>query len=272
LAINLLNPGWWADLYTPAVTLHQQSEDRNSIVTLVGCADGTIQQFADLAADTGGPIECQVCGNASTFGDFRAAKQLEDVFVDCDGAATDDGITVTLLADNWSTAILQEILTGARSNSRLPMSNPADYGIFNVNAALDFFWSGPGLLYGCELTALLVPVSVTRFAPQPTSHGLQGYHSVREVRPLVQGSGTCVIAAECEFGSFSLSAALTGALQKLYLPCPPNKGMLYGWTVIGNPVRVYEPDFEVLVKAWGSDSPFQIVRPFGEQGSAGGMV
>ena len=272
LAMNTLAPGWWVDTYSPGVTLHAQSEAANSILVLVGCADGSIQKFAANAADSGGAIACQARTNAWGSNDIRAPKQFQDFFVDCDASGTIAGIVATLLADNWASTLATATLSGAQNVARIPTAQTSPYGSFHVNAAMDFVWTGIGVLYGYEITALLAPVPVTLFQPQPTSHGLKGYQTVREVRPVVQGTGACVITATCEFGSFSLPVTLSGLLQKLYLRCPPNKGQLYTWTISGAPVLVFEPDFEVIVKEWGSNSAFQVIRPFGEQGSAGGVV
>ena len=123
-----------------------------------------------------------------------------------------------------------------------------------------------------KLVGPAAPELVTLWEPQPTSHGIQGYQTVREIRPVVQGNGECAIAAACEFGSFSVKVALTGAVEKLYLPAPTNKSMLYGWKITApGGVRVFSDDFEVLLKPWGGES-FQSVHPFGESGTGGALI
>ena len=370
LALNTLDPGWWFDVYLPGVTLHAQNEAPGSFGVLVGCADGSVQQFTTGGSDTGGPIACQARPGAWTAGDFRNRKQFGDAYVDCDASVSTAGIVATLLADNWIVTLASTTLTGPQSVNRLPLDISSGHGSFNVNACLDFTWTGLGTLYGFEITALAMPVrtqlrttdwidlgqsvylqglrvtantggvsraitieydgyptaggvipalamdhdgivqlpysftpviahrirltptdsgdvwelyavepigpkapeAVTTWQPQPTSHGLQGYQTVREFRPVLQGTGICVLAGTCEFGSFSLPITLTGVVQKFYLSVPANKGMLYGWSITGGPVRVFEDDFEVVVKQWGAGGPFQIVHPFGEGQTEGARI
>ena len=369
LAMNIRAPGWWVDDYTPGVTLHAQSAVANSVDVLVGCVDGSVQKYVNAPADSGGPIVCQVRTNSFNFGDLRARKQFGDVFVDVDASATDAGIVASLLADSWADTLASETLIGARSMDRLPIDLSAGHGDLNVNAALDFAWTGTGVLFGFDLSGLLKPVrtqlrtldwidlgqsvflqglrvtantggvartvtveydgyptaggvftltmthsgevqlpysftpviahrirltptdsgdtwelfsvepigpkapeAVTLWQPQPTDHGLEGYQHVREVRPMVQGTGTCVLAATCEFGSFSFTIALTGAVQKLYLPCPANKGMLYGWSVSGTAVRVFADGFEIKVRQWGAGGAYTTVKPFGQPQTEGALI
>ena len=130
-------------------------------------------------------------------------------------------------------------------------------------------------LFSVEPIGPKAPEAVTTWNPQPTSHGLSGYQTVREVRPVVQGSGICNINAVCEFGQFTVSLLMTGAVQKAYIPCPVNKGMLYAWSVYGvggAAVRVFADEFEVVVKQWGAGGAFSVVRPFGESGTEGARI
>jgi hypothetical protein len=127
-------------------------------------------------------------------------------------------------------------------------------------------------LFAVEPIGPLAPEAVTVWQPQPTAHGMSGYQHVREIRAAVLGTGTCIIAGACEFGSISKTVALTGAMQKVYLPVPPNKGMLYSWSILGGPVRVFQDEFEVVVKPWGDPGPYRVVRPFGEGSTEGARI
>ena len=164
LAMNTQSPGWWIDTYTPGVALHVQSEVAGSITALVGCLDGSIQQSSTNAADSGGPIACQVRTNAWSFGDFRASKEWGDAFVDCDASGTVSGIKVKLLNDNWAGTLNSVSLTGAQSTTRPPIDINTGEGSLNVNVSLDFTWTGIGTLYGYEITALIEPYTTDQRA------------------------------------------------------------------------------------------------------------
>jgi hypothetical protein len=367
LSCNLAKPGWWIDFYeTGGAALHYQDESAESFAVLVGCWDGAIRTYGTAAADANGAIHCEVLTPAHNFGDFRARKQWGDAFVDTDASAAP--IACALLADNLSVTLATATLSGAESVNRVPVDIAAGLGSKNVNAALDFTWTGAATLYGYELSALpkiertalrttdwidlgqsrwlqglrvtadtggaartvlleydgyplaggfvtltmdhdgelqlpysftpvfahrirltptdggwwelfavepigpLAPEAVTVWQPQPTAHGMSGYQHVREIRAAVLGTGTCIIAGACEFGSISKTVALTGAMQKVYLPVPPNKGMLYSWSILGGPVRVFQDEFEVVVKPWGDPGPYRVVRPFGEGSTEGARI
>jgi len=116
------------------------------------------------------------------------------------------------------------------------------------------------------------PELVTVWHPQPTSFGIEGYLHVRELRPAVMGAGSCVVAGQCEFGSWSVTVALSGAYQKVYVPVPVNKGMFYDLSITGSAVRVFADDFEVVAKQWGSTGPYAVLRPFGQPNTQGARI
>ena len=121
---------------------------------------------------------------------------------------------------------------------------------------------------GVEPVGAPAPEATTNWQPQPTSHGLRGYQHAREMRLPVIGAagtqGTLLIGTEFPGSPVSVEVEYTGAFQKLYIPLPPNKGMLFQYSLIGAAARVFERDLEVSVKEWGSAGPFQTVRPFGD--------
>jgi len=59
-------------------------------------------------------------------------------------------------------------------------------------------------------------------------------------------------------------------MSKVYLPLQAGtggglKGKIFSYRLTSSAgFRVYKNDLEVRVKAWGSNSAYQIVRPFGE--------
>lgn len=127
-------------------------------------------------------------------------------------------------------------------------------------------------VFAVEPIGPLAPELVTNWVPQPTSFGMEGYLHIREIRPAVIGTGTVQLSFACEFGSFTLPVTLTGAYQKLYLPCPVNKGMVYSASIIGGPVRVFEADFEVVAKVWGDEGPYRVVKPWGQGQTQGAAI
>jgi hypothetical protein len=86
------------------------------------------------------------------------------------------------------------------------------------------------------------------------------------------GTGSCVVSGACEFGSWSVTVALSGAYQKVYLPLPPNKGMYYDLSITGTAVRVFADDFEVVAKQWASPGPYAVLRPFGQPNTQGARI
>ena len=97
---------------------------------------------------------------------------------------------------------------------------------------------------------------------------------MRELRPAVMGTGSCVVSGTCEFGSWSITVMLSGSYQKLYVPVPVNKGMDYDLSItsVTGAVRVFADDFEVVAKQWGSTGPYGVLRPFGQPNTQGARI
>jgi hypothetical protein len=127
-------------------------------------------------------------------------------------------------------------------------------------------------VFNIEPIGTPAPEATGVWHPQPSSFGVEGYLHVRELRPAVMGTGSCVVSGTCEFGSWSVTVALSGAYQKVYLPLPVNKGMFYDLSITGSSVRVFADDFEVVAKQWGSTGPYGVLRPFGQPNTQGAKI
>ena len=123
-------------------------------------------------------------------------------------------------------------------------------------------------LFAVEPIGTPAPEATGFWHPQPSSFGVEGYLHVRELRPAVMGTGSCVVSGSCEYGSWSVTVALSGA----YLPLPPNKGMFYDLSITGDAVRVFADDFEVVAKQWASNEAYGVLRPFGQPGTQGARI
>jgi hypothetical protein len=127
-------------------------------------------------------------------------------------------------------------------------------------------------IFNIEPIGTPAPEATGVWHPQPSSFGVEGYLHVRELRPAVMGTGSCVISGACEFGSWSVTVALSGAYQKVYLPLPPNKGIYYDLSITGTAVRVFADDFEVVAKQWASTGTYAVLRPFGQPNTQGARI
>ena len=127
-------------------------------------------------------------------------------------------------------------------------------------------------VFAVEPIGTPAPEATGFWHPQPSSFGVEGYLHVRELRPAVMGTGSCVVAGSCEYGSWSVTVALSGAYQKVYVPLPPNKGMFYDLSITGAAVRVFADDFEVVAKQWASNEAYGVLRPFGQPGTQGARI
>ena len=123
------------------------------------------------------------------------------------------------------------------------------------------FWRVEGVEWVYEPAPELVDTWIT----QETTFDLEGYLHVRAIRLAVVGTGTVQIATPTEsVGTVTLSVPLTGSYQKTWVPLPANKSRFYKWSLTGGPFRLFVRDVEVLVKQWGSEGPYQVLRPFGD--------
>jgi hypothetical protein len=263
LAYDTNKPGWWFDTYTPGALLHYQDEQENSTTILVGCTDGTIEQFSSGPSDAFGVINCQVRMGASNFDDIRSLKQAIDLALNINGV-----VSVSVLAKSWEIAVLLSVaVTGTIGVPQIiPIATAYDPTKLYLDFALDLQWTGLQQIVEYDLGYLQNPMLAADFVANPTPLGFEGYGHVREVilNTIAPAAMTANLVIGCEFpGSITVAVAIAAGPQRQYIPLPPNKGMLYEWSLQGNGLDLGMFACDAHVKGW-TESQYRIASPFVE--------
>jgi hypothetical protein len=264
LAYDITKPGWWFDCYTPAVTLHYQDEtsDPDDVLELVGCVDGTVQQFSLAAADTGGPINVQTRLGANNFGDFRTLKQAIDLAITIAGT-----IGVTVYVNSWGTLLYTQSVTGVPGTPViLPIAAAYDPSKLYLDFAVDLTWSGPQQAIEYDLGYLQNPLLAADFVSNPTTLQFDGYGHVREVilNSVAKAAMTANLVIGCEFpGAITIPVTIPFGAYRQYIPLPPNKGMLYEWSLQGSGLDMGLFACDLHVKGW-REQAYRLAAPFVE--------
>lgn len=116
------------------------------------------------------------------------------------------------------------------------------------------------------------PELVTHWETQNIAFG-EGYGHVKEIWMSVGdlAAGNQAFALELNVDNVQTTYAPAGVLadgtrQKLRFLVAPNKGRLFRFELTSaSPFRLYAKDCEVHFKPWGSDGPYERLRPFGDE-------
>lgn len=108
-----------------------------------------------------------------------------------------------------------------------------------------------------------------------SSFGMIGWNHAREMNVAYVSSGvlTCVLAFDA-WPSITFTLPSSGGLQaKTKVTLPPNKWKLMGLHINSPSLfNVFQSDVELKIKDWGSEGPYQVLRPFGGKSSTGALV
>jgi hypothetical protein len=262
LEFDTTKPGWWFDEYNPGVALHYQDEAEDSDLILCGCADGTIQQFESLAADTGGIINCQVRLGANNFDDIRSLKQAIDLTLNLNGT-----VTAGVLANSWTVPVFSAPTAGVIGTVNiLPVAPAYDPTKLYLDFALDFTWTGIQSIVEYDLGYLQNPLLAADFVANPTELGFSGYGHCREIilNCVTKQAMAANLVIQSEFpGTITIPLNIAAGATRQYISLPPNKGMLYEWSLqgIGGDFGMFSCDAHV--KGW-TEEAYRTASPFVE--------
>lgn len=273
LAYKIASNSWWLWKYADPATLHYQEEGQNINTALMGTRGGTLAFLSSGSGDNGAGIPCAVYTKAYGAGDPRSPKVYGDAWLKANTAgatisvsvATNDYTTITALSSQLSSTTPTSFfldLTDGNGNPSL--------GNLKTNLGLLLNWSssspdgGSQLLYFWEVGPWEVrPQIVQNWASQPTTHGMNGFQHVREVWIPYNSTAafTLKVVADGIVYSYPFPSS-GGTTVKTRLDTNPIKGKLFWYGTEGGPTTIFFEDIEVKVKEWGSNGPYQSVRPF----------
>jgi hypothetical protein len=129
--------------------------------------------------------------------------------------------------------------------------------------------SVPTTLFEWSLEFAPQPITIRTWRSVPTSHGLNGYHSVYRIRFAYKTKGTNAVTLKLTAfdGTSPENISMpgtSGAYQKVEFTPTFNKGLLYTYeaTSDGEWTPIIE-DCEVLVAAWDRSSPCTVFTGLG---------
>jgi hypothetical protein len=133
----------------------------------------------------------------------------------------------------------------------------------------------PWRRWGLNWVVSPFPESVVEWQSEFTSHGLLGWQHVRELNIAHISTADMELTIVPDVGDpIVVEVPNSGGLQvKTKVTVFANKAKLFSYRLSSSaPFRVFEPDIEVKVKQWGSESGYEIVKPFGGPSAAKALV
>jgi hypothetical protein len=257
LAFDTTKPGWWFDEYTPGAHLHYQDEQDDALV-LVGCIDGTIRNLSTAGGEL---VGSHIRLGANNFGDIRSLKQVVDLALNVNGV-----VNVSILANSWTIPVFSSTLSGNTGTvGILPISAGYDPTKLYLDFALDLSWAWFNQqIVEYDLGYLQNPMLAVDFVANPTTFGFEGYGHVREavLNTVALAAMTANLVIKCEFpGTITIPVSIAGGASRQYIPIPPNKGMLYEWSLQGNGTDLGMFSCDAHVKGWTEEN-YRTVNPF----------
>jgi hypothetical protein len=161
---------------------------------------------------------------------------------------------------------------------------------FNGQSTLPFTFSPPFLAHSMRLVATdgvqwrnwglkwvfePYPELVAQWQTEMNSHGIKGWFHLREMNiPAIALADLILTLVFDHWPTIILTVPNTAGLfvkQKVTLPA--NKSKLVSYRLnSAQPFRLFLPDVEVKIKEWGSEGPYQVLKPFGGESATGAEV
>lgn len=108
---------------------------------------------------------------------------------------------------------------------------------------------------------------------QPTGHGIKNYQHLKDCYLGIRSNSNLTFRITIDNTNYDYTIASTGgAFKRIYLPLQAVKGKVFSYSL--TPVsgstgfRVYEKDFSVRVKEWGSSGEYLTLNPLGLRNEA----
>ena len=179
----------------------------------------------------------------------------------------------------------------AQDSDGLGMHAPNEIPVtFNGQSILPFTFTPPFLAHSMRLVATdgvqwriwgmkwifePYPELVAEWQTEMTSHGLKGWFHLGEMN--IPASAIADLTLTLVFDHWPtiiLTVPNTAGVfikQKVVMPANKSKLVSYRLSSVQK-FRVFLPDVEVKIKDWGSDGPYQVLKPFGGASSTGAEV
>lgn len=240
---------------------------------LLGCTDGTFYTTG-AATDNGQAIACHVRTGAFDQGQPLNLKQYGDVIFDIDpgGATVAQPITITPIINGETVTESALTVTGS---GRQPF--PLSLGdIYAYNLCFDITWTANAIIapiiYQADILWRIDPVYVKHFNLGPTSHGAPGYQHVKELWVSLRSNAAVTLTVEVDNIAYTYTLASTGgAMQKVYVPMQPIKGLLWEYTFESTEnFRIYSEDSSVNTKLWQTVNGYTALPILGLDAARGG--
>lgn len=194
---------------------------------------------------------------------YPGAKWIQGLLISCDCGGVTRSAKVEYDNGNFT-----ETFTLADSlESMIPYSflNP----VIGHLVRLVLVDPGTWILYRLRWVVEPIPEAVSTWAPQPTTHDLPGFMQCERVLlPYMSNApATLSVSADGVTTTYAVPSS-AGVFTKLNILLAPNKGKTFTWKLSTNDgssnLRVFQKDLEVRIRAWGAQSGYGVVRPFGD--------
>ncbi len=263
--------GWFYDQYTPGAVFHYGEEGpgiSSLLIGGVGTTTGHLFQYAGND-DAGQDISCAILTPSRDQGDPRLHKLYGDIMLDADT----DGVPVsaTPALNNNETALAPVTVQSiVRTQAVIPLGSAwqtarnlsllLEFAVNSNAKPLFFIWEPRWTFESAPISALAWEISPTTFGMDTYKHG-----------------GMCKIT-HVSTADLSLVFTIDGVAQAAITI--PNSAGIYAQTVFRVPVmkgkvwklrlssttefRFDTRDSFFEIKPWGSESPYQELRIFGD--------
>lgn len=298
---NHLPYGRWSNDESPEVTgglgtiyepLSYFDEEQANTSLLVGTNLGLVGlETGTYDWVPGKKIQCRVREGSNTLGLPQTIKEFGNVLLDADcgdavlplsiNPAQPSGISIVPFLDAETRQLSYQRIagTGRQKFPRALKDSNGGQPVYGYSCAIDIEWNGNATIYGKTLQVHPEEEVVTNWAFGPTSHGLRGYQTVKDLYLMVKcgtpGATTTLTATVIIDGvtyplydqNLSTSFTVGDFKTKVHLYAPPVKGKTYRWQVVGQRFMLYGNECEVRVKEIASGLSYNLVAPF--QGGTG---
>lgn len=268
---DLRTMGWWPLNYAVLPTNIYLQEGPGLATLLMGASDGEVYYMGVTQADDGTAINGQVTTPSIDFEDTRSTKLLLDYMMD----ANPDGTTLTCTpqVNNRATNLTAATITGS-SRAQTPVAQADTNLTLYRNVALQLTWSADDAtpeLFEYQPNALLQPFYAKNFSTQFLSHGATGFGHLSEGWIVYLSNSTITLAITPTDGTPGTTSTLNlpstgGEISKYYLRLPVIKGQMFRYNLYSSTEFIVFSDETLFsYKPWGSDGPYNSVRPFVSQ-------
>lgn len=221
----------------------------------------------DFANDNGEPIAAAFATPEWNATDARVGKQWIDAMVD---AIPQSAITVAPYSKRVAVGTPSAIAAGAtRALTLTPLGNPIANFLALLMSWTDDFdsISLPTTVYEWSSEFVAQPLLIRSWKSVPTSHGLKGYHHIRDLFFAYLASAPVTLTITAYDGNSPAVLTLpstSGLYNKVEFVPTFNKGLMFTYEATSDePWAPIEEDCEVHVGAWARSGEYSVFTGLG---------